>query len=61
LARADAPFTGDTCGNAGGHDQNICGTSIVIPESTIRVPATGRGPRLAPWLFTVDGASRCQA
>jgi hypothetical protein len=31
LARADAPFTGDTCGNAGGLDQNIYGTSITFP------------------------------
>lgn len=31
LARADAPFTGDNCGNAGGVDQNIYGTSITFP------------------------------
>ena len=31
LARADAPFTGDNCGNAGGLDQNIYGTSITFP------------------------------
>jgi hypothetical protein len=30
LARADAPFTGDNCGNAGGLDQNIYGTSITF-------------------------------
>jgi hypothetical protein len=31
LARADAPFSGDNCGNAGGLDQNIYGTSITFP------------------------------
>jgi hypothetical protein len=31
LARADAPFTGDNCGNAGGLDQNIYGISITFP------------------------------
>ncbi len=30
LARRDAPFTGDNCGNAGGLDQNIYGASIEI-------------------------------
>jgi hypothetical protein len=31
LARRDAPFSGDTCANSGGLDQNIYGTSITIP------------------------------
>lgn len=31
LARAGAPFSGDNCGNAGGLDQNIYGTSITFP------------------------------
>ncbi|MBA3412836.1 MAG: hypothetical protein H0T09_04025, partial [Actinobacteria bacterium] len=31
LARRDAPFTGDTCGNAGGLDQNIYGAGKLIP------------------------------
>ena len=30
LARSDAPFTGDNCGNAGGLDQNIYGTSATF-------------------------------
>jgi hypothetical protein len=30
LARADAPFTGDNCGNAGGLDQDIFGTRIAL-------------------------------
>lgn len=30
LARADAPFTGDTCGNAGGVDQDIFGQRISL-------------------------------
>ena len=30
LARRDAPFTGDNCGNAGGLDQNIYGTSVTF-------------------------------
>ena len=31
LARRDAPFGGDTCGNAGGLDQEIFGTSFTLP------------------------------
>ena len=31
LARRDAPFTGDNCGNGGGLDQNIYGSSLVLP------------------------------
>jgi hypothetical protein len=30
LARADAPFTGDNCGNAGGLDQDIYGQRIPL-------------------------------
>ena len=30
LARSDAPFTGDNCGNAGGFNQNIYGTSATF-------------------------------
>ena len=30
LARADAPFTGDNCGNGGGLDQDIFGTRILL-------------------------------
>jgi hypothetical protein len=30
LARRDAPFTGDNCGNGGGLDQNIYGTSVTF-------------------------------
>jgi hypothetical protein len=30
-ARAEAPFSGDNCGNAGGLDQNIYGTSATFP------------------------------
>ena len=30
LARSDAPFTGDNCGNAGGLDQDIFGTSVTF-------------------------------
>ena len=30
LARSDAPFTGDNCGNAGGLDQNIYGTNATF-------------------------------
>lgn len=30
LARRDAPYTGDNCGNGGGLDQNIYGTSVVF-------------------------------
>ncbi|MBA3424997.1 MAG: exo-alpha-sialidase [Rubrobacter sp.] len=31
LARRDAPFTGDNCGNGGGLDQNIYGSSLLLP------------------------------
>ncbi len=31
LARRDAPFGGDTCGNAGGLDQDIYGISFTLP------------------------------
>lgn len=31
LARSDAPYTGDNCGNAGGLDQNIYGAGFVFP------------------------------
>jgi hypothetical protein len=31
LARRDAPFTGDNCGNAGGLDQNIYGAGVALP------------------------------
>jgi len=31
LARRDAPFTGDNCGNAGGLNQNIFGASFIFP------------------------------
>jgi hypothetical protein len=30
LARADAPFTGDNCGNAGGLDQDIFGQRLLL-------------------------------
>jgi hypothetical protein len=30
LARRDAPFTGDNCGNGGGLDQNIYGNSLLL-------------------------------
>jgi hypothetical protein len=30
LARADAPYSGDNCGNAGGLDQDIFGTSVSL-------------------------------
>ena len=30
LARADAPYTGDNCGNAGGLDQDIFGTRLAL-------------------------------
>ena len=30
LARAEAPFTGNNCGNAGGVDQDIFGTSLLL-------------------------------
>jgi len=30
LARAEAPFTGNNCGNAGGTDQDIFGTSLLL-------------------------------
>jgi hypothetical protein len=30
LARADAPYTGDNCGNGGGLDQDIFGTRIAL-------------------------------
>lgn len=32
LGRRDAPFSGDNCGNAGGLDQNIYGTSLVLTD-----------------------------
>ena len=31
LARRDAPFSGNNCGNNGGLDQNIYGTSVTFP------------------------------
>ncbi len=31
LARRDAPYTGDNCGNSGGLDQNIYGSSLLLP------------------------------
>ena len=31
LARSDAPYTGDNCGNAGGLDQNIYGARVDLP------------------------------
>ena len=31
LARRDAPYTGDNCGNGGGLDQNIYGSSLHLP------------------------------
>lgn len=31
LARRDAPYTGDNCGNGGGLDQNIYGSSLRLP------------------------------
>jgi hypothetical protein len=31
LARRDAPYTGDNCGNGGGLDQNIYGSSLLLP------------------------------
>lgn len=31
LSRRDAPFTGDNCGNGGGLDQNIYGSSLLLP------------------------------
>ena len=31
LARRDAPYTGDNCGNQGGLDQNIYGSSLLLP------------------------------
>ena len=31
LARRDAPFTGDNCGNGGGLGQNIYGSSLLLP------------------------------
>ncbi|MBA2345155.1 MAG: exo-alpha-sialidase [Rubrobacter sp.] len=31
LARRDAPFTGDNCGNGGGLDQDIYGSSLLLP------------------------------
>jgi hypothetical protein len=31
LARRDAPYSGNNCGNNGGLDQNIYGTSVTIP------------------------------
>jgi hypothetical protein len=34
LARADAPFTGDTCGNAGGLDQDIFGARFALQLPT---------------------------
>ena len=30
LARSDAPFTGNNCGNNGGLDQNIYGISVTF-------------------------------
>ncbi len=31
LARRDAPYTGDNCGNGCGLDQNIYGSSLLLP------------------------------
>jgi hypothetical protein len=31
LARRDAPYSGNNCGNNGGLDQNIYGTSVMFP------------------------------
>ncbi len=31
LARRDAPYSGDNCGNQGGLDQNIYGNSLLLP------------------------------
>ena len=31
LARRDALYTGDDCGNGGGLDQNIYGSSLLLP------------------------------
>lgn len=31
LARRDAPYSGDSCGNGGGLDQDIYGVRLLLP------------------------------